>query len=154
MFIPTTILTQSGFRPQVGLYRCGLADIVTVGNFVQATWTYLQGDALLNLSAPTTPTVLQSGHYVVYIRQFLVSAQQPGSYMGLQLTGNSFIWGYEDQAPMFAPAVLGAVPMNISAGMALPTGADITLYKANGGASDATLNADAAIFYYGPCTIP
>jgi beta-glucosidase-like glycosyl hydrolase len=84
---------------------------------------------------------------------FLDSAQQAASYMALQLTADGVDWGFADQAPMFAPAVLGSVPMNMDCPMVLPAGSDIVLLKANGGASPATLNADATIFYYGPSTL-
>lgn len=64
-----------GITPQQGVYNAGLASVPGVGGIVDASWTYLAGDAVLNLTNPAAPTAVATG---LYLFSITVQAQGGG----------------------------------------------------------------------------
>lgn len=52
------------FTASIGRYNAGFASVAGLGGTLDASWTYVDGAALLDLTAPTFPTVLAKGLYL------------------------------------------------------------------------------------------
>jgi len=72
------------FSPLQGVYNAPPVSIPSGGSFDDATWTYVFGDAVLDLTTPTAPKALATGLYLFSIQWFVTG----GGTAGRSFEGN------------------------------------------------------------------
>jgi hypothetical protein len=79
--------SSAGITVQQGLYNAALASCAGVGGTLDASWTYITGDAVLDLTNPAAPTAVAAGLYL-----FSIGVQaQAGGIAGRPFDVNLYI---------------------------------------------------------------